>query len=239
MRDLKLNSCTAVANTDMTKIVLSRIAIAVLSLTLISPTSISAQSSEKQRPARSVEVKKVFGYYDVYLRLAPHERDGFNMSYQMTARDGGAFPQMTYRLGNVRTPIQIAPNGKVLTMPDARMFQTGQIEIAAGQPSASMSLDVEPIIPLSRTISVADASNPLNDYAAAVRQAGPLAILAPKFSGILFIGGTGGQAVFANGRRLSLPTAAGGTVFKPSAPSMRGAISLTFPTAPNDAVFAK
>lgn len=208
-------------------------------LALLGPSITLAQSSAKQTPTRSIEVKKVFGYYDMYLRLPPQDRDGFRMGYMLNARDGGVRPQFTYVLGTVRTPVQVAPNGKILTMPDATMLRDGRVEIAAGQPSGSVSMDLEAIVPLSRSISVADASNPVNDYIAAVGRAGPLSLLAPKLPAILFKGGVGGQAVFADGRRVALPSAPGGVRFQPNAPAMRGAVSLTFTAPPTAAEFAR
>lgn len=213
--------------------------IAVLSFYVAGPSRVDAQSDAKQNPARSVEVKKVFGYYNIYLRLPPQERDGFRMSYRLSPRDGGVMPQMTYVLGNSRTPVQTNANGKVLNMPDANMFQNGKIEIAAGQPGGSVSMNLEAIVPLSRAISIADASNPLVDYAAAVRRAGPLAVFAPKLSAISFKGGTGGHVVFSDGRRTPLPVVLGAARFQPDLLAMRGAVTLAFSSAPIEVEFAR
>jgi hypothetical protein len=208
-------------------------------LGLFSPTFTLAQTKAKQTPARSVEVKKVFGYYDIYLRLPRADRDGFRMSYLLNPSQASTRPQMTYVLGSIRTPIEIAPNGKVLTMPDADMFANGKIEIGAGQPSTSITLDLEAVVPLSRAISVGDASNPINDYAVAVRRAGPLVLLAPKLTGITFKGVSSGEAIFPDGRRVSLAPGTGGVVFRPALPALRGAVSLAFPVQPIAAEFAR
>jgi hypothetical protein len=205
----------------------------------LEPTSGFAQSTTNQTPPRSIDVKKVLGYYDLYLRLPAQERDGFNLSYVIKSGSTGLRPQMTYVLGTVRIPIQVAQNGKVLTMPDLNMFRRGKIEIPAGQPSASISMNLEAVVPLSRAISAADASNAVSDYAAALRHAGPLALMAPKLPALLFKGSAGGQAVFADGRRLPLPNVAGGVRFEPGAPTMRGVASLIFTSAPTQVEFAR
>jgi hypothetical protein len=210
-----------------------------MSLWGLIPSSTAAQIEGKQRPARSIEVSKVFGYYDVYLRLPAQGRDGFRMVYSLNTRQTGVRPQLNYALGSVRTPIEVAPSGKILTMPDATMFQNGKVEIPAGQPSASINLDLEAVIPLSRTISVADATNPISDYTAALRSAGPLGMLAPKFKGIIFRGGTGGEVIFGNGRRLTLPITPRGVLFQPSAPNMRGAVTISFVSSPTSAEFSR
>jgi hypothetical protein len=195
----------------------------------------------KSNPERLVEVKKVFGYYDIYLNLPPQDRDGLLMRYMINARGGaGARPQLFYVLGATRTPIEIAPNGLVISMPDLNMFRNGKVLIPAGQPRASIGLDLEPRIPLSRTISASDATNPISDYATAVRRAGPLGMVAPRLSSIRFVGVTSGEAILRDGRRVALPAAPqGGVLFNPSTPAMRGVTNLSFATTPSAAEFAR
>jgi hypothetical protein len=218
-------SCTAVA----------------LAFCLLGTTSAWAQNApNKQAPARQIDVKKVFPYYDLYLGLPPSDRDGFAMVYRVGSQSGTQLPSLNYVLGTTRTPIQIAADGRILTMPDAAMLSRGKVEKAAGQPSGSIVLDLNPVVPLGRSISAAAAANPLNDYAAAIRRAGPLSLVAPRLSAVRFIGGAGGEAVLGDGRRVTLPAAPeGGVLFTPSAPSMRGVASLSFSTAPTRAEFAR
>jgi hypothetical protein len=215
-------------------------AIALTFLVASVTPAIAQNAPAKQTAARFIEVKKVFGYYDIYLRLPPQERDGFRMVYTVRSRESSARPQLTYVLGNVRIPVQISPNGRVLTMPDANMFANGNIEKAAGQPSGSINLDLEAIVPLARTISVADASNPVNDYAAATRRAGPIGLVAPRLGSMRFVGVASGEAVFPDGRRTPLRAAqGGGVIFTPAAGNMRGATSLVFSNTPTSAEFAR
>jgi hypothetical protein len=221
------------------KDVICYVCLTIIGFSALAPSMALAQNNGKQTPARSVDVKKVFGYYDIYLRLPPLERDGFRMSYILNRRDGSPRPALNYALGNTRIPIQIAQNGKVVTMPDANMFSNGKVEIPAGQSSLSISMNLEAVVPLARTISTSDAANPLNDYAAALRRAGPLGLIAPKLTGITFKGVANGDAVFADGRRAALETSASGVVFRPLQPTMRGATALVFPAQPIAAEFAR
>jgi hypothetical protein len=193
----------------------------------------------KQNPARSVDVNKLFRFYDMYLRLAPQERDGFSMNYQIRSRETAGRPQLAYVLGGVRTPIDVAANGQILTMPDLNMFRSGKVEIAAGQPSGSISMDLKPVVSLSRTIPLSATQDPINDYAGAVRRAGPLGAFAPKINGLTFKGVASGEVVFADGRRIGLPQGNGGVIFRPALPAMRGAVSLSFPTIPSAVDFAQ
>jgi hypothetical protein len=207
--------------------------------TILLPSFASAQANPKQTPARVIDVKKLFGFYDTYLRLPPAARDGFALAYILKAKEAGARPQFNYLLGNTRTPIQVAQSGKILSMPDANMLANGKVEIAAGQPTGSVTMDLEAIVPLSRAISVADASNPVNDFAAAIRSVGPAGLLIPKLPSLVFKGGAGGQALFPDGRRIALPAVPGGVKFTPNQPAMRGATTLAFPVAPSAAEFAR
>ncbi len=221
------------------KIALKYLCLAGVCFSGFLPVAVGAQSAAKQTPARSVPVKKVFPFYDIYLGLPAQGRDGFGMEYILSGGAGSARPQMSYVLGNVRNALEIGPTGRILNMPDLAMLNTGRIEIAANQPRSGISMNLVPILPLSRVIGVPSATNPLTDYAAAVRRAGPLAAFAPKLAKIKFIGGTGGEATFADGRRIALPIIGGGAVFQPTSPALRGAVSLSFSTAPTDAQFAE
>jgi hypothetical protein len=210
-----------------------------LTFLVVCATSAWAQNApNKQAPARLIDVKKVFPYYDLYLGLPPADRDGFAMVYRLGSRASTQAPTLNYVLGTTRTPIQIAADGRILTMPDATMLANGKIERVAGQPGGSVTLDLNPVVPLGRSISAAAAANPLNDYAAAIRRAGPLSLVAPRLSAVRFVGGAGGEAILSDGRRVALPAAPeGGVLFTPSAPSMRGVASLSFSTAPTRAEF--
>jgi hypothetical protein len=214
--------------------------ICALTLSFVVFSNAAAQGAGKQTPARSIPVKKLFPFYDTYLRLPPDGRDGFKMVYRLSGPANTPRPQMSYALGALRTPVVLNANGQIMNMPDNAMLLGGRIDIPANQPRGGIIMDLEPVISLSRAMSVASAVNPLNDYASAVRSAGPLAAFAPKLNGIVFKGGTGGEAVFGDGRRIALPVAPrGGVTFLPAAPNMRGAISLAFVTAPSSSEFSQ
>jgi hypothetical protein len=207
---------------------------------VLSSTAFAQSAKAKQTPARSVDVSKVFGFYDIYLRLPAAERDGFRMIYRLRTGEGGSIrPQLAYALGNVRTPIEVTSAGQIITMPDLNMFRNGKVEIAAGQPRGSINMDLEPVVPLARSISVNDAQNPISDYARAVSRAGPLAAFAPKLNGLAFQGVSSGEVIFGDGRRVSLSGSNNSVTFRPSLPAMRGATSLVFPSAPSSAEFVQ
>lgn len=216
------------------------VSICAVAVSLLAYGDATAQGAGKQTPARSIPVKKVFPFYDTYLRLPPDGRDGFRMVYRVAGPASAQRPQMTYALGAIRAPVVMSAEGQIMNLPDNAMLLGGRIDIGANQPRGGITMDLEPVISLLRSISVASAVNPLNDYASAVRRAGPLAALAPKLKGITFKGGSGGVAVFAGGRAVALPVSPrGGVTFFPAAPNMRGAVSLMFVTAPSGAAFSQ
>jgi hypothetical protein len=206
---------------------------------LLGTSAALAQNVAKQTPARSIPVKKMFPFYDLYLGLPIEGRDGFAMAYRLSLPASAPRPQLTYVLGTTRTPVEISANGQIVNMPDRGMLTSGRVDIAANQPRSSITMDLEPVIPLARVVSVVAATNPITDYTNAVRRAGPVAAFAPKLKGIVFKGGAGGEAVFSDGRRVPLPSTPRGMTFQPSAPNMRGAVSLAFSTPPTSAEFSQ
>jgi hypothetical protein len=209
-------------------------------MSMASAPAFAQATNTKPSPERVIDIKKVFPFYDIYLGLPSGDRDGFKMTYRVGSRTSALRPQLFYQIGTTRTPIVISPTGVITTMPDTNMLRNGQVYKPAGQPSGSINLDLEPVIPLSRTISAADAVNPLNDYDAAKRRAGPLALIAPRISSIRFVGVSSGEAIMRDNRRVALPSApTGGVLFTPSASAMRGVVSLSFSGMPTDAEFAQ
>lgn len=217
-----------------TKAALLGFSLSALSLVL------TAQAQAPSREGvRQVPVKKLFPYYDLYLGLAPQDRDGFYLEYLIKSSGTNVRPRLVYALGSVRTPIQLDSKGKILTMPDITMLRQGKVEVPASSPPGEIILNLGPVVPLGRTVPANAVSNSVSDYAKAVGRAGPLALAIPKLTGIAFKGVPSGQVVFADGRKVSLPVERGLPVFRPSQSTMRGAISLEFPAVPSQAEFAR
>jgi hypothetical protein len=208
--------------------------LAALSLVLTAQAETASSNG-----ARQIPVKKLFPYYDLYLGLPPQDRDGFYLEYLIKSSETNVRPRMVYALGSVRTPIQLDSKGKILTMPDLNMLRQGKVEVPASAPPGRIMLNLEPVVPLGRTIPANAVSNSVADYTKAIGRAGPLALAIPKLTGIAFKGVASGQVVFADGRKVSLPVEGGIPVFRPSQSAMRGAVSLEFPTVPSQAQFAR
>jgi hypothetical protein len=214
----------------------SLLGFSLAALSLVLTAQAQTASSES---ARQIPVKKLFPYYDLYLGLPPQDRDGFYLEYLIKSSETNLRPRMVYALGAVRTPIQLDSKGKILTMPDMTMLRQGKVEVPASSPRGEIVLNLEPAVPLSRTIPASAVSNSVTDYTKAISRAGPLALAIPKLTGIAFRGVSSGQVVFADGRKATLPVERGFPVFRPGQSTMRGAVSLEFPNMPSQAEFTR
>jgi hypothetical protein len=210
-----------------------------VTLGLLAPLqSVSADSAKSDAP-RQIEAKKAFPYLDRYLALPADTRDGLKLTYKMQTKDGAPLPRMFYVMGNQRTPLLVAANGTVLNPPDLAFLTSGMLEIQSQQRRNSISLNIDPVIPLTRTVPVSAVNNALGDYASAVRQAAPAAIgfMLPRLKGVTFSGVQTGYAVFPDGRRTALSRTKNGLSFEPNASNMRGAVTLVFEQTPSVALF--
>lgn len=209
------------------------------SLAAVSLVFTAHAQSGSSEGVRQVPVKKIFPYYDLYLSLPPQDRDGFYLEYLIQAEGANVRPRMVYTLGSVRTPLQLDSRGKILTMPDMTMLRKGKVEVPTATPSGRIVLNLEPVVPLARSIPASVVANSVTDYSKAIGRAGPLALAVPKLTGIAFKGVSSGQVVFADGRKAALPVERGAPVFRPNQAAMRGAISLEFPAVPSQAEFSR
>jgi len=209
--------------------------------------ALCSQNSVFASENRDVRVSQVFQFWDKYITLPAQVRDGFTLYYTLRSR-GGALPELYLVHRGQRTRIQTDRNGVVLNPPDLDAFRHGTIEApqTGSSPAKTkglgltVSLDISPIIPLSRNIPIGSISNAINDYRDGIRMAGgPAAALAPRFRSIKFMGAQSGEVNFPNGRKMPLVMQDGGLVFTPSSANSRGAVNLVFNTAPNKAEYAK
>jgi hypothetical protein len=180
---------------------------AFVSLVVVSPVA----AEERRVPA-----KKVFPYLDAYLRIPAAQRSRFTLGYVMK----GARPAGLWLIdGETRTPIGIGPDGRLQRLPNLQQVEHGEILIA-GQAKAkySVGLEIEPLVAPAADMDAASLTAAVGQAAAAIKGlAGPLSLVLPKITGIRFAGGTGGEVVYADGRRAALPVERDRAVFKPAA----------------------
>ena len=186
--------------------------------------AVAPAASAQSTPApgrKTVEVGKVFPYFDRYLRLPAAERDRFSMAYYWS-RDGKPLtgPVAVLVDGPNRVPITAGPNGRVERLPTLAQIAAKRPLTFEGLPAATklnLSLSIEP------TLRPA-AELPAPELAAAVAQAsrgakkaaGMMRLAMPKLDAVRLVGAQGAEVVTADGRALPLPVEKGVPVFRPS-----------------------
>lgn len=187
---------------------------------------------------RTLPLKKVFPFHDRYAALPAELRDGFSLTYTLTAKEGGRLPDIFVMDQGRRVPLRLGPDGRVLNLD--QLSAARDATVTASGPPASLTMEVTPTVALSRRIEAGALRNAVADLGAARGRAGPAALLMPSLNGLLFEGVGGGQAVRSDGRRIELPRGEGGApVFRPREPSMRDVVAVEFPTVPRKAVFTR
>jgi hypothetical protein len=187
--------------------------------------------------ARERALADALPFYERYLQLPPSTRDGFVMQYSLSGRDGGPVPAVTLIRDGRRTPLQLGPGGRIVPPADLATLRATRISVAG---PASLTMNLVPVIPLSRRIALGPVNNALGDYRDAVRAAGPLALAAPRLRGVSFPGIASGQAELADGRLVPLPRdGAGDAVFRPGDRAMHGAVAVVLPRLPTRIEFAQ
>lgn len=187
---------------------------------------------------RTVPLEKMFPYLSAYQSMAPVERDSFRLDYRMRKPDAGVTGVMVN--GARRVPIQLDAGGWVQNPPDAAMLRGGVFETTATREQKfSVGLTVRPVIALAASMPAADSAESVAEIGAGIRRfAGVLGFAAPRITGVVYKGVRSGAAVTSDGRRIPLPLEKGEPVYRPTAPAMRGAARLEFPSAPTGADFA-
>lgn len=184
--------------------------------TLLAAALSLAAAAPAAAEERRVPAKKVFPYFDAYLRIPPAQRSGFTLGYALK----GARPTGMWLIdGETRTPVGIAADGRLLHRPTLHQVENGDV-LVAGQAKAkySIRLQLEPLAAPTSDMDAASLAAAVSQASAAIKTlAGPLRLVLPKLTAIRFIGGTGGELVYADGRRVVLPMEKGQAVFKPAA----------------------
>lgn len=186
---------------------------------------------------RTRPLRDAFPFLDRYLALPAPARDGFALDYRLRADDGGGLPQLTILDGARRIPVRVDGTGRVEVPTDPALLRRARI--AASGPRARLTLNVVPTLPLQARIAMSAIANSVDDYEAARRSAGPMALAAPRLRGVVFPGVASAQAQFPNGRRVALPQDGDGdVVVRPADPELRGADTILLPAPPARAAFS-
>ena len=179
---------------------------------------------------RLVPAKKVFPYFDAYLRIPPAKRSRFSLA-DVLVKDR---PTAMWLVdGQQRTPVPVSAEGRLLRLPTAAQWESGQVAIS-GPTGAKygVALKLEALVSPAAEMDAAT-------LAAAVAQAndgiktamGVASLVIPKIDGVTFQGVTAGEVIYADGRRAALPVVKGAPTFEPG--KQAGAKTLKFAKAPS------
>ena len=218
----------------MTRTAFSGISAALLGIgaTLCAANPVHADAT------RTTPLARLFPYLEHYYRMAPAERDSFRLVYRLRKPAPALPPALDHPAR--RTPTPTHGQGVEQQPPDPAMLRDGLFETTA-RPDQKFSIRMspEPVVALAASMPTAPSNEAVAEISAGIRRfAGVLGFAAPRLSGVSFDGVRSGEAVFADGRRVPLPMAAGKPVYRPATPAMRGAVRLEFPNAPTDVDFA-
>jgi hypothetical protein len=207
-----------------------------LALLLVGALAIATPAlAEKTAPAN-----KVLPFLDKFLKVPPAERSRLKLSYALR-RDGKPVPNLKATLieaGGARSPLPIGAEGFFERLPTLAQLDAG----------ASVSFDVPEDTKLGTAMIFGTQLKPATDYDAKElvatvneantvigKAAGPLAMMAPKMSGVAFPKAESGVAVFADGHTLPLPQAQEVPYFRPA--DFKGAVRVKLTKSPTKVGF--
>jgi hypothetical protein len=187
---------------------------------------------------REVPIGHILPFQDRYLRLAPADRDGFTLAYFLKGTGGRPAPDVTVTHRGRVVAMELASDGRIVNAAEIGRLE-GATAMASG--SGSPSVEIMPTLALARAMPVAPMRNAVEDFATAKRSAGPVGLVVPSLSTLVFHGVASSEAVLADGRRrvLSAGPDGKGLAFRPRERANRDVVSLAFPTMPTKATFAR
>jgi hypothetical protein len=178
-----------------------------------------------------VDLKKVFPYLDIFLKMPPAERSRFGPSYTFTQEGRPISLPMWIVDGGVRTPLPLV-DGRAERLPTAAQLEHGKLAIAADEKvKFGVRMDIVPLVAPAAEMDARELNAAVAQAAAGVKKAaGPLGFMAPKITKVLFHGASSGEVRFADGRRAALPLEKGTPVYNPA--NFPGAVALRFARPP-------
>lgn len=179
-------------------------------------------------------LKKVFPYYDLYLAVPAAERSRFVMAYYLTVNGKPAAGQSLFMVmpGGGRTPLTQAADGRITRMPTLAEMKDGVLDIVRKNPADkfSVSMEMQPVVPLGETVATADLQAALEQCNTAIRKrAGVIGFAVPRMEQVLFAGAGSGLAL-APGKATPLPVFKTYVAYKPA--DHAGVPSLKFARPP-------
>ena len=189
--------------------------------------------------SRDVEASKVFAYLDTYLNLPPEQRSGFVLSYRFQTTGTQVAPRLFLLRGAEQIVLPIAADGRVELLPSlADLKARAHVLLQAPEGiKVSETLDLMATQPMRADYAATDFNVGLEQVNRAVKKiAGPLSLMAPKMTKVVFVGAGSGEIIDASGHASPMPVTADGPAFSPlTTPSAR---AVRLARAPSRIAFA-
>ena len=202
----------------------------ILGLALAAVPVTGALAAEK--PA--IKLDKVFPYLEQYLAIPAAERNRFSMTYifLMNGKPAAGLKAVVLEADGRRVPITFGPTGRASPLPTLNQLRTAKFIVDVA-PDSKMGVNMEmlPSMAAAKEISAKEAELSITQVNAGIgKAAGALRFVAPKMSGMSFVGAGQGVARLANGQETPLPLEKGTPFYDPSV--TKGAVTIILAKVP-------
>lgn len=189
---------------------------------------------------KTVPLKKVFPYYDLYLGIPAAERTRFALVYYLKINGKPAAGQTLWAVsaGGVRTALTTGPDGRFARLPGLADLQGGTLDVEKARASDQygVSMEMQPLVRLTETVAAADLVAAMDQCNAAIRKkAGLIGLAVPKMEQVVFPQGAG-LVVLPGGGTAPMSTVRAAPAFRPAAHP--GAVAVRFSKIPGRALLA-
>lgn len=169
---------------------------------------------------KSVAVRDAFPFLDRYLQIPAAQRSRFRLAYRLT-REGAppAGLRGWYVLGEARTPVSVARDGRISPLPTLAQWRDGRLEFdLPAETRLGINLSLEPSPAPAARMEAQPLAEAVEQARAAVRRAaGVLGFAAPRLSAVILSEAGAARVVLAGGRETVLPRMQGHPCFEPGA----------------------
>ncbi len=189
---------------------------------------------------KTVDALKLFPMLEKFYAIPSADRSKLALGYAiLNERKPSPDVHLTLVVGERRTPLALAPDGKLMRLPtSADLAAHAQVTVSAPHGAKlSSRLDLGSSIAPAQEISAADCTLAIAQANAAIRRVAGMVMsfMAPHISRAAFPGAGSGVAVAADGKTTPLPVVKGVPVYDPNA--IKGAKTLRFTHAPSHVDF--
>lgn len=190
--------------------------------------------------AKPVPLKKVFPYFDLYLGIPAADRTRFALVYYLKINGKPAVGQTLWAVSasGARTALTTGADGRFTKLPSLVDLKSGTLDVQKARASDKygISMEIQPLVRLTETVSAADLIAAMDQCNAAIRKkAGLIGLAIPKMEQVVFPHGEG-TVVLTGGKTAAMSLVRTAPAFKPAVHP--GAVAVKFTKVPARALLA-